>query len=164
MRFFEVVNVSETAPAAGKSTSGLLKSLERGFKKLKKAVIDNDQLKEFWRAGRAGLDALAGASGIPLTTLRQQYRNVGIDPDKFDIAFTDNVEAIGLDGMTPSQAMAAAEDAEERTKMNSDMLPMIGLLGAAYLMFGSRGRGRRGRARSYRRPFRMRRRLRRRYR
>lgn len=131
-RIFEL-----TSKGAVKGTSGLSwKGIERAVKKAKKYLIDTDKLKEFWIAGREGLDLLAASSGIPLDTLRQNYRNKGIDPDGVDTALEDFQKNVAVEDATPESVATAIDNAEGMNVFSSDNVMMGVLIVASIIAFG----------------------------
>lgn len=117
--------------AVGVGSSGKNVSAISGGAYKPKRVVSGKQFASIWKTLRNGLDSLAEAMGIPLKTLRQQFRNDGIDPDRYertlDRILLENPGAVDDDGLL-NEAMAQAEDASRTLK------PSVLLIGGFFLL------------------------------
>lgn len=125
---------------SNKTASGFdLADLERGFKKFRKKIIDTDKLKAIWnefsKLGRSALDAIAAANGVPIGQLRQQFRNSGIDPDKFDQQLTELWSINDLSSMADQELDATATEAENNSKLDFGLVGLAVMGLAALVLF-----------------------------
>lgn len=103
-------------------------------------VVSSSAFKNLWRTLRNGLDAVAQGAGVPLATLRQQYRNDGVNPDRFN----ENLERIiqqqdlnvpGMNDGELNELFAQAETGARQPKAN---MVLIGGLLLLVLLVGGR--------------------------
>lgn len=117
--------------AVGVGSSGKAVQAISGGAYRPKRVVSGKQFSSIWSELRNGLDALAETMGIPLKNLRQQFRNEGIDPDRYERTFDrillENPGAVDDDGLL-NEAMAQAEDASRTIK------PSVLLIGGFFLL------------------------------
>lgn len=142
-----------------KTTSGGFKDgfgIGKLLNKVGKKLVNAPELKELWAAGRVALDGVAAAAGIPLSSLRQQYRSAGIDPDVMESNLYSYVSSADLTRATAVEIQDAIDTSEVAAKMPGDSVGMMAVLVASLLAFGVFGKGkyrkfrvRRGRRRRY---------------
>lgn len=131
-----------------KTTAGGIKDMF-GLNK----VFDLSAFNDFWIAGRSILDSVAGAAGIPLANLRQQYRTKGVDPAKVETYASATLKQNqGAGDLTPDMVNYALDTGEQAGKFNISMLGIAGVLLAVFVAFGLRAGRRRGWFKRFRRP------------
>lgn len=103
-------------------------------------VVSGSAFKNLWRTLRNGLDAVAQGAGVPLATLRQQYRNDGVNPDRFNeqlerIIQQQDLDVPGMDDQELNELFAQAESTSRAPKANA---VLIGGLIILVLLIGGR--------------------------
>lgn len=120
-----------TGKAVSTATGGVYKP---------RRVVSSSAFKNLWRTLRNGLDAVAQGAGIPLATLRQQYRNDGVNPDRFNEQLERIIQSGELDvpSMNDGELNELFAQAESTSRQPKANMVLIGGLLLLVLLVGGR--------------------------
>lgn len=109
-----------------------------------KKLLNLEEFKNVWRAGREVIDAIGAAYGLDVKALRADFRKSGVDADKYSRSLESALAQAGFTvqnaaSLSADEANAASEQATEDARVTPSWLVIAGVvLGCVLLMKGVR--------------------------